>query len=112
MPTTQVGMGSDYAMVGLDSNDQPLDGSKTCKLLLPPNVPVSNFWVVTMYDTQTRCQLQTRQLFPTVRSLTKGMQKNEDGSDDIHFRPKAPEGKEGNGLQADPDKSWFGLLRM
>ena len=112
MATTHVGAGSDYALAFLDQNDQPFDGSKTYKLHLPPNVPVNNFWAVTLYDTQTRCQLQTSQLFPTVGSLTEGMKKNEDGSYDVYFAPKAPKGKEGNWLQTVPEKSWFSILRM
>ncbi len=62
MAVTHAGAGSDYALGTLDNNDQPFDGSKTYKLHLPPNVPVNNFWAVTIYDTQTRCQLQTGQL--------------------------------------------------
>ena len=112
MATPHVGAGSDYALAFLDQNNQPFDGSKAYKLHLPPNVPVNNFWAVTLYDTQTRCQLQTSQLFPTVGSLTKGMEKNEDGSYDLYFGPKAPESKEGNWLATLPDKSWFCILRM
>ncbi len=112
MAVTRAGQGSDYALGMLDSNDQPFDGSKTYKLHLPPNVPVNNFWAVTLYDTQTRCQLQTSQLFPTVGSLTKGMQQNADGSYDVYFAPQAPAGKEGNWLATLPGKSWFCILRM
>jgi len=112
MATTHVGEGSDYALAFLDGNDKPFDGSRTYKLHLPPDVPVNNFWAVTLYDTQTRTQLQTDQLFPTVGSQTKGMQKNADGSYDVYFAPEAPEGKEGNWLQTLPNKSWFIILRM
>jgi len=112
MATSHVGAGSDYALGTLDKNGNPFDGAKTYKLHLPPDVPVNNFWAVTLYDTQTRTQLQTSQLFPTVGSLTKGMEKNADGSWDVYFAPKAPEGKEGNWLQTVPEKSWFVILRM
>jgi hypothetical protein len=112
MALTIPGAGSDYAMASLGANNEPFDGSKTYKLHLPPNVPVNDFWAVTMYDAQTRSQLQTSQLFPTVGSLTKGIAKNPDGSYDIYFAPKAPAGKEGNWLQTVPRKSWFILLRM
>lgn len=112
MAVTSAGEGSDYALGFLDANKKPLDGSKTYKLHLPPNVPVNNFWAVTLYDTQTRSQLQTRQKFPTVGSLTEGMNKNVDGSYDVYFGPTAPNGKEGNWLQTTPGKSWFTILRM
>jgi len=112
MATTHLGEGSDYALAFLDNKDKPFDGSKTYKLHLPPNVPVNNFWAVTLYDTQTRTQLQTSQLFPTVGSLTKGMEKNADGSYDVYFAPQAPAGKAGNWLQTNKGKSWFVILRM
>jgi hypothetical protein len=85
---------------------------ETYKLHLPPNVPVNDFWAVTIYDTQTRSQLQTGQKFPTVGSQTEGMKKNADGSYDVYFAPKAPKGMEGNWLQTVPGKSWFTILRM
>jgi len=112
MATTVVGQGSDYALAFLDGNKQAFDGSKTYKLTLPKDVPVNDFWAMTMYDTQTRSQLQTSQTFPTIGSQTKGMTQNADGSYDLYFSPKAPEGKEGNWLQTVPGKSWFTILRM
>ncbi len=112
MAVTVAGKGSDYAMAALDSKERPLDGAKTYKLHLPPDVPVNNFWAVTMYDTQTRSQLQTRNPLPTLGSQSKGMMKNADGSYDIYFGPKPPKGKEGNWLETVPGKGWFTILRM
>jgi len=112
MATTVPGKGSDYALAFLDGKKQAFDGSKTYKLTLPKDVPVNDFWAVTMYDTQTRSQLQTSQIFPTIGSQTKGMTQNADGSYDLYFSPEVPEGKEGNWLQTVPGKSWFTILRM
>ena len=112
MAVTVAGAGSDYALAMLDANKKPFDGAKTYKVTLPPDVPVNNFWAFTMYDTQTRSQLQTGQKFPTVGSLTEGMKKNTDGSYDVYFSPAAPKGMEGNWLQTVPGKSWFTILRM
>lgn len=75
MAVTTAGAGSDYALAFLDGKKRAFDGSKTYKVHLPPNVPVNNFWAVTLHDTQTRSQLQTSQQFPTVGSLTQGIQK-------------------------------------
>ena len=112
MAVTVAGKGSDYGLAMLDSNKQVLDGSKTYKLHLPPNPPVKDFWAVTMYDTQTRSQLQTDQQFPTLGSQDKGIKKNADGSYDIYFAPKPPKGQESNWLQTIPGKSWWIGLRM
>ena len=75
-------------------------------------MPVADFWAVTLYDTQTRSQLQTDQSFPTVGSQGEGMTQNADGSWDLYFAPETPEGQEGNWLQTVPRKSWFAILRM
>lgn len=112
MAKTTVGVGSDYAGASLDAQKRPFDCSKTYRLHLPPDVPVNNFWAVTIYDTRTRSQLQTSQRFPTVGSQTEGIEKNADGSFDIYFAPKAPAGRESNWLQTVPRKSWFVYLRM
>jgi hypothetical protein len=89
-----------------------LDGSKTYKLHLPPDVPVKDFWAITMYDTQTRSQLQTDQQFPTVGSQDEGIETSADGSYDIYFAPQAPAGHEHNWLQTIPGKSWFIAFRV
>jgi hypothetical protein len=112
MAVTRPGLGSDYAIAYLDSKKQILDGSKTYRLHLPPNVPVNNFWAVTVYDSQTRSQLQTSQPFPTVGSQSEDFQQNDDDSYDVYFAPEPPAGKEGNWLQTVPGKSWFAILRM
>jgi hypothetical protein len=53
-----VGGGSQYAAATFDSKGHYLDGSKTYRLHLPPNIPVNNFWSLIPYDTQTRsCRL-------------------------------------------------------
>ncbi len=112
MAVTHPGAGSDYGIAFKDADKQAFDGSKTYRLHLPPDVPVNNFWAVTIYDTQTRSMLQTSQPFPTVGSQSKGFEKNADGSYDVYFGPEAPEGKEGNWLETIPGKSWFAILRM
>ena len=112
MAVTKPGAGSDYAVAYLDSKKRALNGSKTYRLHLPPNVPANNFWAVTLYDTQTRSQLQISNPYPTLGSQTKGVQENSDGSYDFYFGPKAPQGKESNWLETIPGKSWFTMLRL
>jgi hypothetical protein len=112
MALTRAGKGSDYGIAYVDSKKQPFDGSKAYKLHIPANPPAKDFWAVTLYDNQTRSQLQTNQPFPTVGSQTEGFKKNADGSYDIYFAPEAPKGFENNWLQTIPGKGWFVALRM
>jgi len=112
MAVTIEGAGSDYAISFLDGEKQILDGAKEYKLHIPADVPVNDFWAVTIYDTQTRSLLQTDQQFPTVGSLTEGFKQNEDGSFDVYLTPAAPEGYENNWLQTIPGKSFLVILRV
>jgi hypothetical protein len=112
MAVSRPGLGSDYGIAYVDSKKQPLDGSKTYKLHIPPNPPAKDFWALTVYDNQTRSMLQTSQLFPTVGSQTEGIRQNADGSYDIYFAPKPPEGYENNWVETVPGKGWFVALRM
>jgi hypothetical protein len=112
MALTRAGAGSDYGIAYVDSKKMPFDGSKTYRLRIPPNPPAKDFWAVTLYDNQTRSQLQTSQPFPSVGSQTEGIKKNADGSYDIYFAPKPPKGFENNWLETIPGKGWFVALRM
>ena len=74
--------------------------------------PVTHFWSVIVYDTQTRSMLQTDQRFPSVSSQNRDLQINTDGSVDVWFGPEAPAGKESNWVQTIPGKGWFMILRL
>ena len=112
MTQKMVGQGSQYAAAFVDAKGTPLNGGKTYRLHMPPNIPAKDFWSFTVYDNQTRSMLQTDQEFPAVGSLTKGLLVNADGSVDVYFGPKAPAGKESNWVQTVPGKGWNTLLRL
>jgi hypothetical protein len=90
---------------------QWLDGSKNYKLVMPPNVPVRNFWAVTTYDLETASYIRNVEK-SSIDNTQKQLQKNADGSVDIYFGPKAPEGKESNWLPTDPKRRFFLLSRF
>ena len=96
----------------MDAKGAPLDGSKTYKLHLPPNIPEKNFWSFTLYDNQSRSMLQTDHQFPAVGSNNKSMVVNADTSVDVYFGPKAPAGKENNWVQTDPGKGYSVIFRL
>ena len=106
-----VGRGSQYLIGARDSDGKPFDGAKTYKMHIAPNVPMKNFWDVTLYDNQTRSLMQTDQEYPGVTSIDEGTVKNADGSFDIIFSPTKPEGK-ANWLQTIPGKGWNILWRV
>ena len=112
MSVKMVGKGSQYGMAFTDANRAPLDGGKTYKLHLPPNIPAKNFWSIVVYDTQTRSMLQTDAQFPSIGSQKKGVVINPDTSVDVWFGPTAPAGHEANWVQTVPGKGWFPAWRL
>ena len=111
MVNKMVGKGSQYMMGLRDSQGRALDGGKNYKLHIPPDVPMKDFWDVTIYDVQTRSLLQTDHQFPGVTSADTDVVINADGSADIYFGPVKPEGKV-NWLQTVPGKGWHSLFRL
>lgn len=112
MVLKMIGKGSQYAYAVADKNGNYLDGEKTYKLNIPANVPAKDFWSVVVYDPQTRSELQTGQPFPSKNSKRSELATNADGSVDLFFGPKAPEGKESNWIQTVPTKGWYTILRL
>ena len=106
-----IGKGSQYACAYLDADGQPFDGSANYRVHVPANVPAADFWSFTLYDNQTRSMLQTDQRFPSLDSYADDLKLNADGSCDVYFGPKAPEGMEGNWVQTVPGKGWNMIFR-
>lgn len=108
-----IGKGSQYAWGYLDNESNYLDGSKNYKVTIPANPPCLKFWSMCVYDPQTRSMLQTEQPFPSKQSQRdKDMIVNKDGSIDLYYGPKPPEGKEANWTQTIPGKGFFMVLRL
>ena len=112
MEIEMVGVGSQYAATYKDSKGQYLDGSKSYKLNVPANPPVKDFWSIVVYDPQTRSMLEIDNPYPSVNSELSDLDKNSDGSVDLYFGPKPPEGKEKNWIQTIENKGWFVILRI
>jgi hypothetical protein len=112
MVLKMVGAGSQYVMAFKDADGQRLDGSKSYRVHLPPNIPVKTFWSLVVYDNQTRSMLQTDQQFPSMGSQKKGIVINPDTSVDVYFGPTAPAGHEANWVQTIPGKGWNLILRL
>ena len=112
MAVKMVGVGSQYAVADRDAAGRYLDGAKTYRLHLPPNIPAKDFWSVLVYDPQTRSMLQTDQQFPSTGSQKKGIVINPDTSVDVYFGPESPPGNEANWVQTIPGKGWWVALRL
>lgn len=109
--TKHMGAGQFYLLTIHDSAGQPLDGSKTYRLTVPANAPVKQYWSATAYDCETHALIRgtTRS---SRASTSSGLQKNPDGSVDIYFAAKAPEGKDANLVPTDPQRRFEVLFRF
>jgi hypothetical protein len=89
------GGGSFYLMTIKDKEGSPLDGRRTYRLHVPANAPVRQFWSATAYDRATHGLIRHMN-WSSRSSQTPGLNKNADGSADIYFGARSPEGKESN----------------
>ena len=110
MMAKNVGQGSQYLWTYRDSEGSFLDGAKTYKLRVLPNIPIKNFWSVVVYDALSRSELKNGQPLPSVSSY-KSPIINADGSIDILFGPEQPTEK-ANWIQTVPGKGWFPIFRF
>ena len=105
------GAGQAYLMTFKDKDGEKLDGSTTYRLNVPANAPVRQYWSATVYDRDTHALIRNAP-WPSRSSQTPGLQKNSDGSVDIYFGPKAPQGKESNWVPTNAGGGFETLFRL
>ena len=107
------GAGSLYWLGLRDNTGAYVDGGKTYRLTVPNPVPGKLFWSVTVYDAETRSQVQTDQGKAALRSMFELKDIiNGTTSVDLFFGPSAPAGKEGQWIKTIPGKGWFIYFRI
>jgi hypothetical protein len=104
--------GSLYWLGLRDSDGDYLDGGKTYRLIVPMPVPDRLFWSVTVYDAQTRSQVQTDQGIAALRSLFELKDIGDAKSIDLYFGPTAPRGYEARWIKTIPERGWFVYFRI
>ncbi|HEY3405615.1 MAG TPA: DUF1254 domain-containing protein [Ohtaekwangia sp.] len=108
----QAGFGSLYWLGLRDNTGAYVDGAKTYKLTIPQPVPAKLFWSVTVYDSETRSQVDTDQGYAALRSMFELKDFAKDPSVDLYFGPTAPAGKEKQWIKTIPGKGWFIYIRI
>ena len=110
------GIGAQYIVATVDADKRYFDGGRTYRLTLPKDIPAARFWSLTVYDSQTRCMLDTPQRYPRAGSQnvpSPAAEAGADGSTTVYFAPGQPDGiGRGNWVQTLPGRSWFVLLRL
>ena len=110
-PTQKLGTGSFYFGTFHDHSGNPLTGENNYRLHVPAEVPVREFWSITVYSLETSSFfLNSTRL--TLGSLDTELRKNADGSVDIYVGPKPPAGQESNWLYTPAGQKWFPWFRL
>jgi hypothetical protein len=115
MVNPKVGEGQVYMTTKRDSRGNLVRADKTYRLRVPADVPVGQFWALTLYSENTRRPYDSGQ--NTIRSANLGsnladLKKNDDGSVDLFIGPEAPAGFERNWMKTVKDDGWFVYFRL
>ncbi len=105
------GAGSIYWLANVDGNGHPLDGAQSYRLTVPAPVPAGQFWSLTVYDLDTRSEINTEQFKPVLTSLRDKLTPNATGDIELYFGPTEPDG-DVPWLQTNPGAQWFAYFRI
>ncbi|VVE11118.1 DUF1254 domain-containing protein [Pandoraea anhela] len=106
------GAGSLYWLSARDSQGVYLDGGKSYSLTVPQPVPGKLFWSVTVYDAQTRSQVQTDQDKAALRSLFELKDIDTSKPVVLSFGPNPPKGDASHWIKTVPGRGWFAYFRI
>lgn len=86
-----------YLVAMADKNGKVLESGKTYKVTVPAEMPVRQFWALTVYDRNTFSFIYTDSNRTTLSAFDLAkLNKNADGSVTLYVGPKAPAGQESN----------------
>ena len=88
-----------------------LEGGKSYRVRVPPNVPITQYWSVTLYDRNTHAFIREMP-FTSRSSQTPGLQVNGDGSVDLFVGPKAQEKWGANWLPTQAGRRFEAMARF
>lgn len=111
----QPGSGQIYMTSKRDSKGELLRADRNYRLHVPADVPVGQFWALTLYSENTRRPYDNGGTELSDVSLDSRMQQlkyNDDGSIDLYVGAQAPKGKESNYLKTVEDDGWFVYFRL
>ncbi len=100
-----------YLMAIQDRDGNEFMGSRVYHLRVPPDVPVTQYWSVTLYDRATHTLIRNMKR-SSQSSQNPELQKNADRSIDVYFSPEAPSGKTSNWIPTNPDGEFEVLFRF
>jgi hypothetical protein len=107
----RMGTAQYYLMATKDKDGQAFDGSRTYRLRVPPNPPTKQYWSATAYDRETHALIRGMARASRSSQIPE-LQKNADGSVDVHFGPRALGGKDSNWVPTSPTGKFEVMFRL
>ena len=107
----RLGAGQFYLINIKDRAGESYDGSKTYRQHVPPNVPIEQYWSLTVYDRDTHALVKNVDRASRA-SNNADVKKNVDGSVDLYVGAKAPAGQEANWIPTDPARQFELMFRL
>ena len=102
--------GTVYLAPIADNTGKPIEAGKTYKVRIPKDVPAGQFWSLTVYERATWAFIQNPLDRAGLDSFAMDkMKKNPDGSVDVYFGPKAPNGLESNWIPTEGKEPYVWL---
>ncbi|OEF22655.1 DUF1254 domain-containing protein [Vibrio rumoiensis] len=93
-----------------DKDGNPIEAGKLYKLTVPKNMPVRQFWSLTVYDEATWAFITNPEDRTGLGTFDmNNMKLNEDGSVDLYFGPEAPKGLESNWIPTEGKRPYLWL---
>lgn len=108
----QAGSGSLYWLAARDATGAYLDGGRSYRLDVPLPVPAGLFWSLTVYDAETRSQIDTAQGAAAVRSLFELAGHLDGDKTTISFGPDDVTDEHQAWVQTLPGRGWFAYFRI
>lgn len=109
------GAGQVYMTTKRDGDGDLVRADRTYVLHVPPEVPVGQFWSLSLYSENTRRNYDnggTEISDVSLDSRMDQLQYNADGSVDLYIGPVAPEGYDANLMKTTGDDGWFVYFRL
>ena len=110
-----VGKGQVYMTTKRDAKGNLFRADRTYRLHVPKDVPVAQFWALTLYSENTRRPYDNGGADARSVDLgnkVKDLKRNADGSVDLFVGVKAPAGFESNFMKTVGEDGWFVYFRL
>jgi hypothetical protein len=100
-----------YLMTMKDKDGNLLKGDTSYRVTVPANVPVKQYWSMTVYNRETHTFIENAKWMGR-SSQTPGFKKNDDGTVTLYFGPEPPTQGESNWVPTDPNGDFEILTRF